>query len=266
VADKLTPLILDALALAAAEPAGVPLYAAKAEPGMFPAAAAGKTAARKALDDGLIRVLRHAGTPPRELLAATDKGLRLLTEAASPKKVLEDFARILEAREAQVAQLVAHAGRLADSLAGMRATLALLSPRLGPDHPHAPCIALGPDASHLRNGSPMNAAPSRLTGPPAVAEPAADPDGLGGAILARLSDWSSSAAAGQDCPLPELYRSLSLRATPPTLGTFHDCVRRLHAEHRVYLHPWTGPLYAIPEPAAALLVGHNIAYYASLRG
>ena len=28
---------------------------------------------------------------------------------------------------------------------------------------------------------------------------------------------------------------------------------------------WTGPLYAIPEPPLALLVGHEIAYYASPR-
>ena len=258
MADKLTPLILDALTLAATEPAGVPLYAGKAEPGLFPTATAGKTAARKALDDGLIRVVRHDGTPPRELLAATDKGLRLLAETVSPKKVLEDFARILEARESQVAHLVANAQRLADTLAGMKATVALLAPRL-------PAPALEPDARPLRNGSTMNAATSRLNGSVAVADPATDLDDLGGAILARLSDWSSSAAVGQDCPLPELFRSLSLRAVPPSLGTFHDCIRRLHTDHRVYLHPWTGPLYALPEPATALLVGHNIAYYASLR-
>ena len=261
MADKLTPLILDALTLAATEPAGVPLYAGKAEAGLFPAATAGKTAARKALDDGLIRVVRHDGSPPRELLAATDKGLRLLTEAVSPKKVLEDFVRILEARAGDVTRLVAQTQRLADSLAGVKAAVELLAPRFA-----APAHDLEPDARPLRNGSTMSAVTSRLNGSVAVAEPAAALDDLGGAILARLSDWSSSAAVGQDCPLPELFRSLSLRAVPPSLGTFHDCIRRLHTDHRVYLHPWTGPLYALPEPTTALLVGHNIAYYASLRG
>lgn len=257
MADKLTPLILDALTLAATEPGGVPLYAGKAGPGLFANSTAGKSAARKALDNGLVRVVRHDGSPPRELLAATDKGLRLLADTASPKQVLEDFVRVLEGRATEVTHLVAHAARLADSLAGLKATVELLAPRLAPA-PH-----LEPDAPHHRNGSPMTTA--RLNGSVAVAEPATDLDDLAGAILARLSDWSSSAAVGQDCPLPELFRSLSLRATPPTLGTFHDCIRRLHAGHRVYLHPWTGPLYAIPEPATALLVGHNIAYYASLR-
>jgi hypothetical protein len=86
---------------------------------------------------------------------------------------------------------------------------------------------------------------------------------LAPAILARLADWSG--AVGEDCPLPELFRSLSLLEMPPTIGEFHDCLRRLHADGSLYLHPWTGPLYALPEPAYALLAGHNIAYYASLK-
>jgi hypothetical protein len=90
------------------------------------------------------------------------------------------------------------------------------------------------------------------------AEPAAD---LAPVVLARLADWSGPT----DCTLPELYRSLSLFDPAPTIGQFHDCLRRLHAEGAVALHSWTGPLYAMPEPAYALLVGHGIAYYASLR-
>ena len=92
-----------------------------------------------------------------------------------------------------------------------------------------------------------------------------DLDDLTGAVLARLADWAASAGAGQDCPLPELYKSLTTREVPPTIGVFHDCLRQLHTDHKVYLHPWTGPLYALPEPAYALLVGHNVAYYASAR-
>ena len=48
---------------------------------------------------------------------------------------------------------------------------------------------------------------------------------------------------------------------------FRDtALRRLHAEERIYLHPWTGPLCELPQPPLALLVGHEIAYYASARG
>ena len=38
-----------------------------------------------------------------------------------------------------------------------------------------------------------------------------------------------------------------------------------HDLGKIYLHPWTGPLYDIPEPPYALLIGHEIAYYASIR-
>jgi hypothetical protein len=65
--------------------------------------------------------------------------------------------------------------------------------------------------------------------------------------------------------LPELYRQ-ARRADPGlSLGAFHDGLREFHAAGRLYLHPWTGPLYEIPEPACALLVGHEVAYYASPR-
>ena len=50
-----------------------------------------------------------------------------------------------------------------------------------------------------------------------------------------------------------------------TIGQFHDQLRLLHEQELIYLHPWTGPLSEIPEPATALLVGHGIAYYASVR-
>jgi hypothetical protein len=86
---------------------------------------------------------------------------------------------------------------------------------------------------------------------------------LGATLLAHLGEWSGT--AGEDYPLPDLYRSLSRLPSPPSIGEFHDCLRRLHADGAIYLHPWTGPLYALPEPAYALLVGHNIAYYASIR-
>jgi hypothetical protein len=50
-----------------------------------------------------------------------------------------------------------------------------------------------------------------------------------------------------------------------TIGQFHDGLRELHNREQVYLHPWTGPLYELPEPAYALLIGHEVAYYASER-
>ncbi len=65
--------------------------------------------------------------------------------------------------------------------------------------------------------------------------------------------------------MPELYRQAQGRLPRLTIGQFHDVLRRLYNEGQVYLHPWTGPLYDLPEPPQALLVGHEVAYYASLR-
>jgi hypothetical protein len=88
--------------------------------------------------------------------------------------------------------------------------------------------------------------------------------GLVHATRAALAAWHDSGALG-DCPLPELFRRLQPRLPGLTIGQFHDGLRHLHQDEAIYLHPWTGPLYEMPEPALALLIGHEIAYYASLR-
>lgn len=226
MADKLTQQILDALARAAADPAGTPLYASKAEPGLFPATA--KPAAQKCVADGLLEPVADARAKPgREPYTLTDAGWTFLLAAANPKQVLEDFVRVLEARQGEVDDLLAAARRMADSLVGLREAVARVLPK----------VTTG------RVGEPS----------PAAATDLAD------VLLSRLSDWDSP--AGEDCPLPELYR----RAAAPSIGAFHDALRRLHDRGAVYLHPWTGPLYAVPEPAFALLVGHGVAYYASAR-
>jgi hypothetical protein len=86
-------------------------------------------------------------------------------------------------------------------------------------------------------------------------------DGWLTALIEHLASRRGHAALA-DCPLPELYRALPAGLT---IGQFHDGLRRLHESQQIYLHPWTGPLYEIPEPALALLVGHEIAYYVSLK-
>jgi hypothetical protein len=263
VADKLTQLVLDALSRAAAEPAGTPLFGTRSDPGLFPSTASAKPAARKALDDGLLRVVgtEAKGKTTRELAAVTEAGLRFLLDQVSPKQVLEDFVRALERREGQVSDLLAAAGRMADTLDGLKAAVAVVLPQVQTarvPYPSSPPRGEGNRAEQT-GVSPMNGVATLEV--PTVP----DLDELAGAVLARLTDWAASANAGQDCPLPELYRSLTTREVPPTIGGFHDCLRQLHADHKVYLHPWTGPLYALPEPAYALLVGHNIAYYASSR-
>ena len=57
LADKPSQLILDALSRAA-DPAGVPLFAGKTTPGLFPATAPSRLAALHCKEENLLRVLR----------------------------------------------------------------------------------------------------------------------------------------------------------------------------------------------------------------
>ena len=267
VADKITQQITDALTRAAARPDGSPLYGTKSDAGLFPNTA--KSAAQKCLADGLLRPIGTdaKGKTPRELFALSDAGWEFLLAQVNPKQVLEDFVRVLEERRGEVGELLDTARRMADSLQGLKDAVARVLPTVSATRLPA---AKEPGTSSAGNHAPRarrDATPSPTVGVRADATAVLDAPSraeLAPVILARLADWSGT--AGEDCPLPELYRSLSLLDSPPTIGEFHDCLRKLHADGAVYLHPWTGPLYALPEPAYALLAGHNIAYYASVRG
>lgn len=239
LADKSTQLVLAALGRAAADPAGVPLHGSKAQPGLFAGTALGKQAARHCLDEGYLRVLRTEtrGKTTQEVCTLSDKGLTYLLGQVSPRQVLEDFLRVLESRRNQVADLVAAARQMHASLDALRAS-----------------------AEHVLQQ--VRSAP-----PPGVN--GAHPKPAAGAwteqALELLGCWQASGAS-EDYPLPDLYRQLRASAPELTIGGFHDSLRCLHDQGRLYLHPWTGPLHDLPEPPYALLVGHEIAYYASLRG
>ena len=268
MADKLTQQITDALTRAAAEPNGTPLYASKADAGLFPNTAAAKPAAQKCLSDDLLRVVGTdtKGKSARDLYSLTEKGWEFLLAAVNPKQVLEDFVRVLEARQGEVGELLETARHMADSLQGLKDAVARVLPsvcmgkiqantdRKGGNTTFTPPVALR-----------VHQAPDRAVGvrhEPAVAfldtPPATD---LAPAIVAYLAER----AGATDCPLPELFRALPITDTP-TIGQFHDCLRQLHADGTVSLPAWTAPLYAMPEPQFALLIGHSIAYFASLRG
>jgi hypothetical protein len=85
-----------------------------------------------------------------------------------------------------------------------------------------------------------------------------------GLVLGELEGWARAGSSG-DCPLPWLFRRLTESVPGLTIGQFHDALRQGAEAGRLYPHPWTGPLHAMPEPTCALLVGHAVAYYASLR-
>jgi hypothetical protein len=235
LADQSTRLILNALSRAVAQPSGLPLFAAKANPGLFPATVKARQAVQRCRDDGLLQI---TGTP-REMGAITDKGLTWLLAQSSPRQVMEDFVRVLEEKQAQAADLIAAARQMAASLDGLKAAVERLGPMLSPPQVH---YLNGHAGSH--GDKPRGSQ-------------------IGADILMHLEQWHAQSSG--DCPLPELHRQLARLHPDLTVGRFHDALRDLHEQHRVYLHPWTGPLYELPEPPFALLIGHEIAYYASAR-
>lgn len=82
--------------------------------------------------------------------------------------------------------------------------------------------------------------------------------------LRFLQERQLAGALG-DCAFPEFFREARRTVPALSIGQFHDGLRLLQERGQVYLHPWTGPLYDLPEPGLAFLVGHEVAYYVSLR-
>jgi hypothetical protein len=235
MADRPTQILLDGLSRAAADPAGLPLFGGKSSAGLFAATASGRAVAQRCKDEGLLRVVgtEPRGKAPLEVCAITDKGLAYLLGQVNPRQVLEDFIRALDARQSQAGELLMMARQMQAGLDALKLSAEKVLEQVGRP------VASG-------NGS----ANGSETWP--------------GEVLSYLAR-RQEAGASEDCPLPELFRHARLTAPGLTVGHFHDGLRRLHEARQVYLHPWTGPLYALPEPPFALLVGHEIAYYASKR-
>jgi hypothetical protein len=234
MADRSSQLLLEALSHAAADSAGVPLLGSKTAPGLFATTATGRAVARRCLDEGLLRVVRteSKGKASVDVCTITDKGLAHLLGQVSPRQILEDFIRTLEAKQSQVGELLMIARQMQAGIDALKLSAERVLQRMQQANAvSTPCV----------NGSSHDA------------------ESWTDAVLDHLARWS------EDCPLPELFREAQRLAAALTIGRFHDGLRRLLDAGQIYLHPWTGPLYALPEPAVALLVGHEIAYYASKR-
>ena len=64
-----------------------------------------------------------------------------------------------------------------------------------------------------------------------------------------------------DCSIAGLFDRLQRDRPELTVGQFHDALRTLAGRGTVRLSPWTGPLYELPRPDLALLIGHEVLYY-----
>lgn len=162
----------------------------------------------------------------------TDRGLTYLLSQVSPKPVLEDFVRAIESREQQLTELGTQICSLIAGLEAMRGRLGQVLTQL--------------DRQADLNGLCRQFHEQPTTDPSAVA-------------LKCVSSWKGP----DDMPLPDLYEQVSRQCAGLSIGAFHDLLRVLEQQGRIALHPWTGPLYEVPQPRYALLTGHQIGYYAS---
>jgi len=273
VADKSQQLVLTALSQAVAFAEGLPLFGSKTSPGLFPATAAGKQAAQRCLDEGYLRSQAPgytteppAGTTGRKTRAVperfvlTDQGFTFLFQQVSPRQVLEDLVRVLEQRQTEVTELTRCVRQMQQNLDALKTSTEKVLQTLQPvDGSATGALAVLFRAFRQEQAAAPQAARAQAN-PPAQPDTTAEQ-----AIRTLLSRWQITSGASEDCPLPELFRQVQARIPQLTLGQFHDVLRRFHDDEVIYLHPWTGPLYDLPEPPQALLVGHEVAYYASLR-
>jgi hypothetical protein len=269
VADKSTQLILTALSRAAAG-GEVPLYASKSAAGLFPTTAAGKQAAVRCQEQGYLALLtseaggsednggatatlvkKKTAAPPR--CRITPAGLAYLLGEVSPRQVLDDFVRALEARRQQMAELVQAARQMQQELEVVKAQAAAVLQQVQ-----------NAEASVGQGNGTGGSLKTLFSG---FRQEQAEPEArdCSAAVLAELERWEASGSL-EDCDLAHLFRQMQAARPDLTIGQMHDTLRALCAAEKVYLHPWTGPLYEIPEPAYALLTGHGIDYYASRRG
>jgi hypothetical protein len=243
LSDKSSEIITAALRRAAVEPTGLPLHGSRSQR-LFAESASGKKTAQFCKSEGYLQIVRteSRGRKVREICAVTEKGLAYLLSQVSPKQVLEDLIQALHSQQAHVGELLATARHWQ---AHIDACKSLVEKVL---HKGSECAwGMGSVNGKAQfSNSPKPQAPSSLRE----------------AILSHLHHWRETDAAG-DCPLPELFRLVQQNSL--TIGQFHDQLRALQDQEQIYLHPWTGPLPEIPQPALGLLAGHGIAYYASIR-
>lgn len=238
--DLSSPVVLDALTRAVAGPDGLPLYASKAVGGLFTATASARKAAQQCKDEGWLRVVRteSRGKSSHEVCALTEKGLAYLLDQVDTRPILQELVRAIEERQAQLAELIDRTQQAQAGIDVLKSVAEQTLQRLQPPRLNAP--------APTSNGHGGNHADASAV------------------ILAALTRWQTSRAM-EDCPLVDLYQQAREEIPALTIGQFHDALRGLHEQQRIYLHPWTGPLYELPEPAFALLAGHEVAYYASKR-
>jgi hypothetical protein len=226
-------LLLQGLAQAYASPEPVALFATKAQPGLFPTNALGKAAAQAACDTGWLTMVRTEtrGKSTITLVTLSEAGSRFIIEQTDPKPLLDAVQQSLQQCESTLQDTQMTLRQQHQLVEGLKSRVEQL-------------------AITITRGQITQ---TRVTIPDWEDQ------------LTRYLSQRQLARPAEDCPLPELYQQAKQVAPSLSVGMFHDGLRKLQATERIALQPWTGPLHEIPEPTLALLQGHSLAFYASVR-
>ncbi|HQR08002.1 MAG TPA: hypothetical protein PLN21_14335 [Gemmatales bacterium] len=231
---KYYPLVLTALAQSYASPGEMPLHTTRAQPGLFPTTGIGKAAAQAALQSNWLQSVRSEtkGKAITTYVTLTTTGSDFLLEQTDPKPLLEQVQTRLQSEASRLQEVQSMVRVAFQSMEALKNRVEKLATMVD----------------------------QRQVVQARVSVPAWEDR------LTEYLNQRESARPAEDCPLPELYQQARQIVPELSVGTFHDGLRRLHADRRIALQPWTGPLHELPEPSLALLQGHSLAFYASSQG
>jgi hypothetical protein len=186
--DKSQQLMIDALTVAMAEPAGCALHGAKSQRALFATSVPAKRAAERCKELGYLQTVRteSAGKKNVEICQISEKGIAFLLNELNPKQVMEAFTRTVEERGQEVGRLIQAAQDCQTTLLALKNQVEKVLVKVQPT-------------------------------PAPVAAPSANGCGPWKThALGYLSQFQQSKPS-EDCPLPELYRQA--QQTVPSLTT-----------------------------------------------
>jgi hypothetical protein len=219
----------------------------------------------------------------------TEKGLRRVLDADSPRAVLETLLPAVQAlanqKQTETPNLAAFRDELAKATATcvntvkdafakledqilktLPASLAKLESEMlkALPAPAGPAVDPKPVFTALQHALekvqapviPTVPAPTETKLPPTVVS---TPD-LDGEIVAFVNGWAKEKTVG--CQFDVLWDHLKQRHPGLTIGAFQDALRKLHEASRIRLGGWARMLDDIPKPQLALFVSSKVMYYA----
>jgi hypothetical protein len=248
--------------------------------GVFPRGPKGEELARLAVEEGFLASKEETikgGKKPKTVVygVLTEKGIRRVVDADSPKATLEALLPVVRAigKQPDAPNAEAFRGELMKATEMCVAAIKQAFTKLEGEV----VKALAPSAAHTVNpGAVLNALQNALerveahslpvaastTSTPSStsAPPAPSASALDDAISAFVAAWAKEKTVG--CQFDVLWNHLKERYPHLTIGEFQDALRKLYDTGRIRLGGWPRMLDDLPQPNLALLVSSKVMYYA----